>query len=134
MTKSTREEYASKCEQFKCEPLRSVLQQIDEAEKEGAPLSKLKLRGISKTKLNEKISTVKLRAITESLSSDLEQLDVSYNYVDDSSCQPLLTLLENSSTLKELDLSGNDLCVHGSLLLAKVLSKEKEQPSSLVTC
>ena len=128
MTNSIREDYARKCEQYKCEPLRSVVQQIDEAESKGVPLSALKLKGVSKTKLNEKITTVKLRAITETFTSDLEHLDLSYNFVDDTSCQSLIALLESSSSLKELNLNGNDLCVHGSLLLANALSSQKQQP------
>lgn len=129
MTKSVKEEYASKCEEFKCEPLVSVIQQIDEAAFKGEPVSALRLKGVSKTKLNEKITSVKLRAIAETFGENLERLDLSYNFVDDTSCQSLIKLLETSTTLKELDLSGNDLCVHGSLLLAQVLSNPAKQPT-----
>ncbi|UPR02649.1 hypothetical protein HOP50_10g59760 [Chloropicon primus] len=128
MTRTDKEEYAAKCEEFKCEPLLSVMQQIDEAALRGEVVSSLNLRGISKTKLNEKVTNVKLRAVAEAFTRELKHLDVSYNFVDDSSCQPLIKLLETSTSLKELDLGGNDLCVHGSLLLAQALSDKDKPP------
>lgn len=127
MTMVGRDEYASKCDELKCEPLITVLQQIDEAVGKGEAVSKLNLRGISKTKLNEKVTGTKLKAVAETFGNDLERLDLSYNFVDDSSCEPLMGLLQTSPSLKELDLSGNDLCVHGSLLLAKALATEKDK-------
>ena len=60
MTEEFKAVYLDKCAQLQCQPLLNVIKQVDEAIHKGEPLKDFKLKGISKTKLNERLDSNKV--------------------------------------------------------------------------
>ena len=110
MAEELKKEYLDKCKKLESEPLLNVLKQIDEAIEKGQPLKELTLKGISKTKLNEKLDSTKvclfsnslwnatefstkLKALMRALAPhELESLDLSYNFIDDGCCKVIISI------------------------------------------
>mmetsp|Transcript_12388 Transcript_12388/g.40791 ORF Transcript_12388/g.40791 Transcript_12388/m.40791 type:complete len:388 (-) Transcript_12388:1086-2249(-) len=122
---SFRDLYVSKCRDFLCEPIAPLLAAVDEAISLGVKLSYIKLNGNSKELFGKRVEYMQVFALAESLHDigGIEELDLSYNGIDDAGAATLQRMLKLNKSIKVLNLAGNSIGGEGTAKLAEALSE-----------
>ena len=105
-------------------PILSELERVDRNEVHA--LHEVKLAGNTPEMFDERAGAAEAAAVASLLCKrkDVELLDLSYNKVDDEGAESLSVMLRENSSLKELNLCGNQIGPGGCAALCAALSSE----------
>ncbi|KAL6751782.1 hypothetical protein V8C86DRAFT_2769909 [Haematococcus lacustris] len=114
--------YLSKCKDFACEPVQAFLDDLDSTQ--GDVLADLRLAGSSKRMFNNRLDTMQVFALCETLADDtnIMAMDLSHNFLTDMATQALASIIKSNRTIRFINLAGNDIGPEGAQHLAKALS------------
>ncbi|KAJ9505332.1 hypothetical protein QJQ45_026712 [Haematococcus lacustris] len=141
--------YLSKCKDFACEPVQAFLDDLDSTQGQAnlhpSPmyhlhrtsipvtqrtygcrdvLADLRLAGSSKRMFNNRLDTMQVFALCETLADDtnIMAMDLSHNFLTDMATQALASIIKSNRTIRFINLAGNDIGPEGAQHLAKALS------------
>mmetsp|Transcript_9347 Transcript_9347/g.32488 ORF Transcript_9347/g.32488 Transcript_9347/m.32488 type:complete len:385 (-) Transcript_9347:427-1581(-) len=119
-----RDAYVQKCRDFVCDPVAPLLAALDAAIAQGLTLSYIKLNGNDKELFNNRLRYIQVFALAEALHDVkfVEELDLSYNGIDDAGAATIERLLKFNTSLRALNLSGNSIGADGASKIAGVLA------------
>jgi len=126
-SRQLRDVYVEKCKDFLCEPVKPLIGAINAALSNDVELSFIKLNGNSKELFNKRLEYMQVFALAESLHDNgtVQEIDLSYNNIDDAGVATIARLLKVNKALKAVNLAGNNIGPEG----AKKLADSLEDPS-----
>ena len=113
-----------KCKDFVCEPVKPLIGAFNAALSADAELSFIKLNGNSKELFSKRLEYMQVFALAESLhvNSTVEEMDLSYNFIDDAGVATIARMLKVNRSLKSLNLKGNNIGPEGAMKIADALA------------
>ena len=127
MGDSLAQQYKECCAEQSARVLAPILSELERVDRnEVHALHEVKLAGNTPEMFGERAGAVEAAAVASLLCKrkDVELLDLSYNKVDDEGAESLSVMLRENSSLKELNLCGNQIGPGGCAALCAALSSE----------